>query len=369
MLIGVEDDGLITGAHHRHGANTDPMKMQSAIFNNTVPNINTSIHLILHPNGFVIAIEVDAYPEPCATASGKALRRAIGDGKPQSVPFYPRDQRSRRIDLGLMDFTAQTISNMTFADFDPLEFERLRQTINRLHGDTALLELSNEEIAGALRLVEWKDHGLIPNIAGILMLGREETIQNVLPTHEVYFQVLDEQGDVKVNDAIRGPLMRIIQELESRFAARNEEREITIGLFRLPVPDYSPIGFREVMNNALLHRDYTRLGAVYIQWHPDHLLVTSTGGFPEGITLDNMLVHEPKPRNPRLAETFRRLGLVEQTGRGIDKILFWSSYALGDRRPIISVAITAGYASSYEAVNRHYPSWLLSMSRIEAVAL
>jgi ATP-dependent DNA helicase RecG len=50
--------------------------------------------------------------------------------------------------------------------------------------------------------------------------------------------------------------------------------------------------------------------------------MTNPGGFLEGITLDNLLVHEPKPRNPRLAEACRRLGLVETTGRGIDKIYF-----------------------------------------------
>ena len=70
----------------------------------------------------------------------------------------------------------------------------------------------------------------------------------------------------------------------------------------------------------MLHRDYSRLGAVYIQWHPDHLLITNPGGFPEGITLGNILVHEPKPRNLRLAEAFKRIGLVEQTGRGVDRI-------------------------------------------------
>ena len=48
--------------------------------------------------------------------------------------------------------------------------------------------------------------------------------------------------------------------------------------------------------------------------------MTNPGGFPEGITADNILVHEPKPRNPRLAEAFKRIGLVEQTGRGVDKI-------------------------------------------------
>jgi ATP-dependent DNA helicase RecG len=87
-----------------------------------------------------------------------------------------------------------------------------------------------------------------------------------------------------------------------------------------PSPDYSPRGFREAVNNAVLHRDYTRLDDVYIQMQHDHLLITSPGGFPEGVTIGNILVHEPKPRNPRLAAAFKRIGLVEQTGRGVDRI-------------------------------------------------
>ena len=59
------------------------------------------------------------------------------------------------------------------------------------------------------------------------------------------------------------------------------------------MPDYSLEGFREAVNNALLHRDYTRLDHVYVQRHPDHILMTNPGGFPEGVTLDNFLVHEP----------------------------------------------------------------------------
>ena len=84
------------------------------------------------------------YPEPCATATGTSVRRTIGgDGKPQTVPFYPRDQRSRRTDMGLLDFSAQIVEAATMESLDPLEFERLRQTIGRLRGDRTLLELSD----------------------------------------------------------------------------------------------------------------------------------------------------------------------------------------------------------------------------------
>jgi ATP-dependent DNA helicase RecG len=321
LVIGVRDDGSVAGAKPRHGKTTDVLKLQSAIFNNTVPNINTRVSWILYQNTHLLAIEVNSYPEPCATATGKALRRAIGpDGKPQTVPFYPRDQRSRRIDLGLFDFSVQTIEPVAFDDLNPLEFERLRQVISSLHGDKSLLELSDEEIAKALRLIESHGHKLIPNVAGLLLLGREEILLQLLPTHEVYFQVLDAQENVRVNDSLHWPLLRVIQELEARFEARNEEGEIQVGMFRFPVPDYSKEAFREAVNNAILHRDYNQLGATYIQWHPEYLFISNPGGFPEGITVDNILVHEPKPRNPRLAEAFRRVGLVEQTGRGVDKI-------------------------------------------------
>ena len=321
ILIGVEDNGKVTGSQARHERATDPIKLQSAIFNNTVPNINTRVQVISMDAGPVIAIQVDPYPEPCATMAGTALRRVIGpDGKPQSLPFYPRDQRSRRTDLGLLDFSAQEMDNLTVDDLDPLEFERLRQMISNLRGDRALLELSDQELAQALRLVETHGKRLVPNVAGVLLLGRLSALRKTIPTHQVNFQVLDPVGDVKVNDLLDGPLLRVIQDIENRFAARNEERETLVGMIRLPIPDYSAIGFREAVNNALLHRDYSRLGAVYIQWYPDHLLIANPGGLPAGITPDNILVHEPKPRNPRLAEAFRRIGLVEQTGRGVDKI-------------------------------------------------
>jgi ATP-dependent DNA helicase RecG len=104
-----------------------------------------------------------------------------------------------------------------------------------------------------------------------------------------------------------------------------------VGLIRLPIPDFAPQAFREAVNNAVQHRDYTRRGAVYVQFHPDHLFLANPGGFLEGITLDNLLVHEPKPRNPRLTEAFRRIGLVETTGRGIDKIYLGQ---LGYGRPL-----------------------------------
>jgi len=70
----------------------------------------------------------------------------------------------------------------------------------------------------------------------------------------------------------------------------------------------------------LIHRDYTRLGAVHVQWYEGRLETSNSGGLPEGVHLDNLLVTPPRPRNPRLADAFKRAGIVERTARGIDTI-------------------------------------------------
>ncbi len=321
LLLGVEDNGQITGCGPRHGTSTDPEKLTAAIANNTRPSQAVSVQVIPTAGLSVVAISVTPSHEPCATASGKALRRVIqADGKPASVPFLPSEQRSRRTDLGLLDFSAQVMPEARWEDLDPLAFEVARRLMNRPGADKVLLELSDREMAKAMRVVESRGEALVPTIAGLLLFGRQEAIERWVPTHACHVQALGAGGAVSMNDGFRLPLVRLIGEIEGRLKARNDEQEVAYGFLRLAIPRYDADGVREAVLNALLHRDYSRLNAVYIQFHPDHLLITSPGGFPDGVTLANLLVHEPTPRNPRLVEACKRLGLVEQTGRGIDRI-------------------------------------------------
>jgi len=156
---------------------------------------------------------------------------------------------------------------------------------------------------------------------GLLLFGKEEALRRLMPTHEVAFQVLSGQK-VEVNEFFRWPLLRVMEECEQRFAARNREQEILVGMLRVGVPNYPPAAFREALANALIHRDYTRLGAVHVQWHADRLEISNPGGFPEGVRLDNLLVPAARPRNPLLADAFKRAGIVERTARGIDTIFY-----------------------------------------------
>lgn len=152
-----------------------------------------------------------------------------------------------------------------------------------------------------------------------MLFGRTESLRLYVPTHEAAFQVL--RGlDVEVDDFFHDPLFRLAEEMFSRFRARNREEELQSGLFRVAVSSYSETAFREALANALTHRDYTRRGAIHVQWTEDQLEITSPGGFPEGVRLDNLLVAAPHPRSPLLADAFKRTGIVERTGRGINRM-------------------------------------------------
>ena len=178
-----------------------------------------------------------------------------------------------------------------------------------------MAEVSDQEIARALGLARDENGTLIPTLAGLLLVGKEVALREYVPAHEVAFQVLH-GSDMAVNEFRRWPLLRVHEWLTQAIGVRNEEQELMVGGIRIGVPRYDRAGVREAVNNALIHRDYSPLGAVHMQLRDDHVRVSNPGGFVEGVGPDNLLVTEPRPRNPRPADAFKRAGLVERTGRG-----------------------------------------------------
>ena len=317
LYVGVEDDGRITGLHKDH---LQFGGVVALIANRTVPPLTVRSELLTvdgHPVGH---LRIPRARQLVATSEGLLQRRRLKlDGTPECGPLYPHEVSQRQSDLGLLDYSALPVAAATIEDFDPLERERLRQCVERYGGDRSLIGLADEELVGALGLVRREEGRWVPTVAGLLILGREAALREHLPTHEVAFQVL-EGTEVRFNEFRRTPLLKTFEWVEQQFQARVVENELQAGLFRVPVPNYDPRAFREAFVNSLIHRDYTRLGAVHVRWESDAIVISNSGGFVEGVTLDNLLVVEPRPRNPLLADAIKRIGLAERTGRGIDLI-------------------------------------------------
>ncbi|MGC8731333.1 MAG: ATP-binding protein [Halothiobacillaceae bacterium] len=318
LWLGVEDGGTPTGLHAEHRLLDGLPGLVAA---RTSPSVNVTVQTLEVDGVLVARIAVPKARSVVATSGGVYLRRRIRhDGQPECVPMLPHERESRATTLGLVDVSALPVAGATLADLDPLERERLRQAVRQYGGDRVLLELDDEALDGALGLtVREPDGSRVPTLTGLLLVGREGALRERVPTHEFAFQVMAQQA-VRFNEFRRFPLLKALDWLETNFRPYNPEDELQVGLFRVPVPMVDMAAFREAVTNALIHRDYHRLGAVHVRLEDDALVISNPGGLVDGVTLANLLVTEPRPRNRTLADAMKRIGVVERSGRGVDTI-------------------------------------------------
>lgn len=317
LYLGVEDDGSITGVHKKH---KDAVGVTALIANNTVPPIAVRAEIITEEKD-ILKIEIPRSRAIVSTSSGKILRRRLKmDGAPEVIPMYSYEIPSRLSELGLLDFSAQPLPGATMKDLDPNQRVRLRKIIqNRQGGEKALLSLPDDELDIALRLVTEVGGKLTPTVTGMLLIGKEERIQELMPTAKSTFQVLEGTA-VRMNEDSTKPLLEVFENYETYLKAWNPERETEYGLFRIPIPEFDWAAFREGLVNAFCHRDYTMIGEVRVLIDDEGLVISNPGGFIDGVNLKNLLTVEPHGRNPALADAMKRIGLAEKTGRGIDRI-------------------------------------------------
>ena len=328
LYLGVEDNGEVTGVHKRH---KDPNGAMALIANKTVPSLSVRAEIIEEEGIEVLQIQIPMSKTIIATSDGKIQRRRLKpDGSPENVPMYPYEIQGRLSSLSQLDYSAQILLGATMDDLDGNERDRLRNIIKYRKGDKALLELTDEELDKALQLAKEEAGVLYPTVTGMLLLGKEDRIAELLPTAKAVFQVL-EGTKVRKNEQTSKPLLATFEMFEEYMKAWNPEREMEYGLFRVPIPEFSEAAYREGLVNAFCHRDYTVIQAVRVAVEDEGLTISSPGGFIEGVNLKNLLTVEPHGRNPVLADALKRIGLAEKTGRGIDRI-FEGSIVFG--RPL-----------------------------------
>lgn len=90
---------------------------------------------------------------------------------------------------------------------------------------------------------------------------------------------------------------------------------------------------REVILNGLIHRDWHRHGSLKVEHVGNIFTVESPGALLSPVTPANIVSHPSRSRNPALAQIFRKIGLVEQEGIGVDRIM-QSALDTGHKLPL-----------------------------------
>ena len=87
--------------------------------------------------------------------------------------------------------------------------------------------------------------------------------------------------------------------------------------------DYPLDAMREIVINAIIHRDYRNAQDSVVKIYDDRIEVFNPGGLPDGLTVAKLLKGDyiSNVRNKKIADTFKAAGLIEKYGSGIKRIL------------------------------------------------
>jgi ATP-dependent DNA helicase RecG len=113
-------------------------------------------------------------------------------------------------------------------------------------------------------------------------------------------------------------LQEVLDQLNRKFLIRPISFE---GVHRVEKGEYPVAALREVLLNALVHRNYT--GAhIQIKIFDDRICFWNDGALPEDLTIELLKQkHSSKPRNPVIADVCFKGGYIDAWGRGIEKII------------------------------------------------
>ena len=220
------------------------------------------------------------------------------------------------------EFELQEVAGATRRDLDEKVIDTyLEKRLQRSPSSAPMPKDTLLQHIGAL------SESLTPTVSGLLLFGKEP--QLFMPQSRAIFVRF---GDTQPRQAdggfgygrreeFLGPLPVILESAWRVILQEMDKRSVVRGLHRHEETEYPVFAVREALVNAVAHRDYRLTGrSIEIRMYTDRLEITSPGGLPAHITLDN-IVEEHYSRNPRIVNGLYQWGYIEELGLGIPRMI------------------------------------------------
>ena len=130
-------------------------------------------------------------------------------------------------------------------------------------------------------------------------------------------------SDLLYQDEIHGPLIEQVDKTVELIYTKYLKAWIDYkGIQRTEQYMFHQDAFREILLNAIVHKDYSGCNPIQISVYDDKIYIWNDGTMPSNLTSTEKLFekHSSKPYNPKLADVFFKSGMIEAWGRGFDKI-------------------------------------------------
>jgi ATP-dependent DNA helicase RecG len=313
LLIGVKDDGALAGIKVTDNLLKNLASIRSD--GNILPQPMLHVAKFTLPGGDVAVVEVHPSDLPPVRYKGTVHIR-VGPRKAIANEQEERVLTERRMALA-KSFDAQPCTESKIEDLALGQFDAYRR--EAVDADTiAANHRSIEQQLASLRLYD-PDRRCATH-AGILLVGKNPRFY--LPG--AYVQYLELPGisltEVAVDQAeVAGDLYTIVKELEGRLRLLIKTSLVKVSpLQEKQVPNYPVAAIRELLMNAVMHRNYNSNSPIRFYAFADHIEIQSPGGLYGEATAQNFPTRNSY-RNPVIAEALKSLGFVNRFGYGVQR--------------------------------------------------
>lgn len=315
ILIGVSDDGKVTGITDKRIEET----IMNICRNNVIPNIIPNFEYVTIEDKKVVILGIQkGLSKPYSTVDNKYYIR-VGTTK----RIASREELLRLFEgNGSLHYDISPVPNTSIRD---LNIDVIREYYFKYNS----FDLYDEEKEQVERLLINADilkdlNGeKVCSVGGLLIFGKIPS--NSLPQNGISFahfngnDISDELIDKKV---IEGRIQEIAESTLTIIKNNILTPSTIKDLKRTEKEDYPLIVLREALVNTLVHRNYSIYGSkIRIFMFNDRIEFRSPGRLPNTVTTEKMKVGVSFARNPFLVKYMENMRFIDQLGRGIPMII------------------------------------------------
>ena len=318
LLIGVEDDGTVTGVPHDETAIQAIVSAVSThIYTGQVLPLTYATSVVLKNKTVLFFAVTKGTTQIYQLPDGRCMRRK----EKECLPVAFDDIQFERQEIRSREFERQFVDGATVADLDLEELQ--------IAANSYLKGLSVERYLQQVGLSEYAPGGLRLRMAALLLFAKDIRrwhprcqirILRVLgsalghgPGYNVKEDVTEEGNIFKL--LVRGwDMLRstfLVQRTEFAEGARFETKFV-----------YPEQACREALINAIAHRDYSVQSGIDIFVYDDRMEVKSPGGLLSTLRVTdlNELKGAHESRNPLIARVLREHRYMRELGEGMRRI-------------------------------------------------
>ena len=301
LLIGIDDDGRVVGVE-----NPDQLQLQivDRIHNNIQPATQGLFDIVLEKMCDKIVIRIII---------------SCGQQRPYYIRKYGRSEKGCFLRVGTS--SRPMFESMIEELMSKRQPNSLQTIVSPRHDLTfAQLRILYDERSLTLteqfeRTLELRSTFTEYNYVGYLLAD-----ENRVPLIIARYAGSDKDDLVESRNFGHRCLAVATKNILNRLDSENRTFTLITSTTRQEKELVASLALREIVVNAIVHNDYS-LGFPQFDIFHDRIVITSCGGLVSGLSEDDFFKCRSMPRNRELMRIFHDLGLVEQLGSGMSRIL------------------------------------------------